>query len=139
MSNSEQHFVGQVAQKAIIVRGDKVLITRDSRDENTWEIPGGRLNVGETAKDGLKRALFEELGVHGEVHEVVHVDMFHHKRSGIDALVLVYKVTISEEAAFVVDPLEVAEMKWVDRDSYQQYRLFPAYERALHAYFKKEL
>lgn len=51
-----RHFEGKVAQKAIIVKGNKVLITRDSKDD-VWELPGGRLDESEEPLDAMKREI----------------------------------------------------------------------------------
>jgi 8-oxo-dGTP diphosphatase len=55
----------QVALKAFILDGDRVLMVRESSGEGVWELPGGRIEVGEehlppTAV--LRRELAEELG-----------------------------------------------------------------------------
>jgi len=41
MEDQHKHFVGPVAQKAILARDGKVLITRDAGDKDTWELLGG--------------------------------------------------------------------------------------------------
>ena len=56
-----------VAVKAIIMREDKFLILKKSSKEdinpNTYDIPGGRLEFGETPEDALKREVKEETGL----------------------------------------------------------------------------
>lgn len=50
----------------IIQRSDRVLIAQRSADDRQplkWEFPGGKIEVGETPRDCLKRELFEELGI----------------------------------------------------------------------------
>ena len=59
----EQHFLGKVATKAIIAKDGKILMTRDNKDAAIWDLPGGRINVGENVDTGLKREIMEELGV----------------------------------------------------------------------------
>lgn len=135
----EVHFEGKVAQKAIIVRNDgKVLITRDSRDLETWELPGDRLNQGERPQAGLARELREELGVEVVVAEPVYVGLQEHKRDGSTMLVVAYRVILKDESEpFAVDPIEVSSMEWVDKDSWQAYDLFPEYAAALLEYFTR--
>lgn len=135
----EVHFEGKVAQKAIIVRSDgKVLITRDSRDTDTWELPGGRLNQGERPQEGLARELREELGIEVNIAEPVYVGTQEHKRDGSVMLVVAYRAVLKDESTpFSVDPIEVSAMEWVDKDSSQAYQLFPEYAAALQEYFAR--
>ena len=73
-AQQEIHFEGKVAQKAVIVRDGKVLVVRDPREnQEIWELPGGRLNLGEEPKRGLAREIAEELGVPCEIGEVIHI------------------------------------------------------------------
>ncbi len=131
----EEHFFGKVTQKALIIRGDSVLITRDSRDV-VWELPGGRLNNHEDPEAGLKRELREELGVEVLILHPFFIQQFEHKRDGGNTLLIAYAAClVNEEATFAVDPVEVAELVWVDKSNWMRYELFPEYRDALAAYF----
>ncbi len=134
----EVHFSGKVAQKGIIVHNDKVLLLRDSREtEEIWELPGGRLNEGEDPKVGLARELKEELGTDFRIGNVVHLEQFLQGNEAVNALMIAYEATmINPEAAFVLPPEEVAEVRWVGKEEWQVLRLFPEYRRALEVYFK---
>jgi 8-oxo-dGTP pyrophosphatase MutT (NUDIX family) len=61
----------QVAMKALIVRDGKLLLVREAAGKKLWELPGGRIEVGEErlrpAKI-LRRELDEELGRSFRVH-----------------------------------------------------------------------
>jgi ADP-ribose pyrophosphatase YjhB (NUDIX family) len=50
----------------VAVSGDRVLLHRSQR-EDFWSLPGGRLEVGETAAEALRREMREEIGVEVEV------------------------------------------------------------------------
>lgn len=134
---TEVHFRGKVAQKAIIVHNDKVLLMRDSREvDEIWEIPGGRLNEGEEPKAGLARELREELGVACVVHDVVYLEQFFQTNDKENALMIAYTATMLDpEASFVLPPEEVAEVRWVGKDEWQTMHFFPEYKRALAVYF----
>ncbi len=136
---TEVHFRGKVAQKAIIVHNDKVLLMRDSREvDEIWEIPGGRLNEGEEPKAGLARELQEELGVACVVHDVVYLEQFFQGNEKENALMIAYTATMLDpEAPFVLPPEEVAEVRWVGKDEWHMMHFFPEYKRALAVYFAK--
>jgi len=53
----------QVALKAFVVRGERLLMVREADGAKLWELPGGRIEVGEDRLlDVLSRELAEELG-----------------------------------------------------------------------------
>ncbi|PKL92119.1 MAG: 8-oxo-dGTP diphosphatase MutT [Candidatus Goldiibacteriota bacterium HGW-Goldbacteria-1] len=65
---------------AIIMKGEKVLITKRAKDDAhalKWEFPGGKAEKGETLKKCLKREIKEELNLEikvGDLFEVTAVD-----------------------------------------------------------------
>lgn len=131
---TETHFCGKVAQKIILIRDKKVLITRDSRDQ-IWELPGGRLNEGENPQTGVLREVEEELGVDVAVERVVYINQFLHSNNK-PALVIIYQARLVDESAvFSPDPLEVAQMEWVDALDWHTYSYYPEYTAALKEYF----
>lgn len=64
MSNEKRFYV---ALKGAIFNGDKFLIVKRSeytqRDSKLWELPGGRMEFGETPEQALIRELQEEVGL----------------------------------------------------------------------------
>lgn len=72
----EEHFLGQVAQKAILKYNDSFVLVKQD-DEDNWILPGGRLNVGETPEDGLLREIKEELSVDSMIESIISVDAYH--------------------------------------------------------------
>ena len=84
LKNNETHFVGQINQKALIQKEGKVLLVKypDYSDKHPikargkWDMPGGRLNVGEKTLAGLKREVFEEIGTKISVQKILTVGTF---------------------------------------------------------------
>ncbi len=69
----EKVEVGQkfqwVVAKAIVEDGGKILMCRrkEDVDKGLYELPGGKMEVGENIIDGLKREMKEETGIEIEV------------------------------------------------------------------------
>jgi len=58
-----------VSVKGIVVRRDAVVLVRNRRDE--WELPGGKLEVGETPEHCVAREIDEELGLDVEPETLI--------------------------------------------------------------------
>ncbi len=135
---NEVHFEGKVAQKAVITRDNKVLVIRDPREERViWEIPGGRLNLGEEPKAGLAREIEEELGVHCTIGEVVHIAQFIQGSEQKNALMIAYLATIPADAEINPAENEICEVRWIDEAEFEQLTFFPEYTDTLKIYFQK--
>lgn len=69
-SGGSSHFQGMVTLKGIVFGpSGKILVTHSG---NRWSLPGGRLEVGESLTNGLRRELIEECNLDVDVGRVVH-------------------------------------------------------------------
>lgn len=122
MEDKSQHFVGNVAQKAIIERSGAVLVCRGVGD-GVWEFPGGRLHAGESPREGLMREIREELGVSVHVGEPVDLIRSYHGQSKTWQVFVAYVCTITE-GEIVMDTSELEELRWVSREELQTLPMF---------------
>lgn len=78
----------RVNVRAIIRKDDKLLAVKHSSDERGeaayYAVPGGGLDPSESLHDGLKRELYEELGVEAQVGRLLFVQQFPSGREGYD-------------------------------------------------------
>jgi 8-oxo-dGTP diphosphatase len=119
-----------VAAGAIADSLGRILITR--RPENVhqgglWEFPGGKLELGETAEEGLSRELHEELGI--RVQESRPLIRIHHDYGDRHVLLDVHRVS-----AFTGKPhgREGQPLAWIRPDDMDP-RTFPAADRPIIA------
>ncbi len=101
---------------AVICLNNKFLVaTRpDGRHlAGKWEFPGGKIQSGETAQEGLKREIEEELGV-----SIIVLDkIFATIHSYFDKTVCLdfYRALPEDMDKFTPEPLDKQEFAWVDR------------------------
>ncbi len=108
----------EVVAGAIVRDGRLLLAQRQHPPElvGQWELPGGKLEPGETPAEGLARELHEELGVHVEVGPRVGVEV-----PLADGMVLrAYEVSLH---GGVPEAREHSAVQWVDAQGLSEVRL----------------
>ncbi len=63
-----------ISVKGVLLVEGKVVLVRNDRVE--WELPGGRLEIGETPEQALEREFEEELSIRVEVVGIIDSYMF---------------------------------------------------------------
>jgi len=66
------HISPILCVEAVVFREGKILLTQ-RRDDQTWVVPGGLVEVGESLASGAERELWEEAGLHGKVVRLLGV------------------------------------------------------------------
>lgn len=111
---------------AAIVRDARLLAQQRAFPEQLagrWELPGGRVEPGESDRDAVVRECEEELGVHVVVHDQVGPDVpLQHGRM----VLRIYAATLTQPEAVPVarehravrwvDAAAVLELDWLDAD-----------------------
>lgn len=106
---------------AALVRGadGTVMLSQRRADQGMplkWELPGGKIEPGESPEAALRREIVEELGVEAEVG-AIH-DVISHSYPAFDLLMLVYRCTLLAPpfAREVADVRYVAPANLLDLD-----------------------
>jgi 8-oxo-dGTP diphosphatase len=101
--------------KAVIVNNEQALILRDSTRYKGIDLPGGKMDVGESVDQTLKRELNEELGLtqfkRGEIlHAYERAD---YDKGGIRLMLIFYRVEAEVNNIILSD--EHTSFEWVKR------------------------
>src|ERR1700716_3483846 len=88
-----------VSVKGVVIRDGRVLLLRNERDE--WELPGGKLDLGEDPRACVLRELAEEVGWAVAVGRPLDAWQYH-IRDGVDVLIVTYGCHLKTDADPVI-------------------------------------
>lgn len=126
------------AAVALIERRGRVLLTLRARPPHagTWDLPGGFLEAGESAEEGLRRELHEELGIRVVSARLLITAPDHYGARGFPILTLVYRVTPAPGPIRSAD--DVAEARWFPLRRLPLDRIaFPSVRTALRGWLRR--
>jgi mutator protein MutT len=109
---------------AVIRDEEKLLIAQrlevDERHPLAWELPGGKIEEGETPEECLAREMLEEMGVEVEVGEMILTARYDYPDLPVE--LLVFECTMLEGE---LRDLGCAAHAWVTLEETDGYNLLP--------------
>ncbi len=112
----------------IIWHEDKVLVAqrlkKDKAFPGMWEFPGGKIELGESPEDALKREIQEELAL--DISDLKLYDVKTHTmlyRGEDIQLILIYYLAKAKDTNVI--ELEVEDAKWVSKGELLAFDLTP--------------
>ncbi len=120
-----------VAVGAVVVDGDRLLMVRRGHGPagGTWSIPGGHIELGETAAEAVVRELSEETGLAGVCGSFL--DWSELIADDSHVVILDFEVSVLDDT----DPVagdDASEVEWVPLSDVCDRRLPPGLAEFLH-------
>lgn len=115
------------------------MVTRDPGDD-IFELPGGRIDEGESVNDCVMRELREELNIDlsSVVLNYVHSEQVMHTRDNRMQMMIAFSMVLPEDICNKIQfSDEVAEMDWVDSTTYISHNYYSDAKRTLDIFFNK--
>ena len=87
LPNDNNAYRFPVSIKGVIIQDLKVPLLKNSRDE--WELPGGKLELGESPESCVAREIHEELSIPVTVGPLIDTWVYHISE-GVDVLIVTF-------------------------------------------------
>lgn len=119
---------------AIVQRGSEILVCRN-RGASWWYLPGGRVKVGESSVEALRRELREEIGESFEIVRpvVCGENFFTFEESAFHEICFYYLATWTGAALMPAAPEANEEFKWIETAAIESLELKPVFMKAFAA------
>ena len=119
-----------VSVKGVVIRGGKVILLRNERDE--WELPGGKLELSESPERCLAREIAEELRLE-IVPESILNSWIYTIVPGVSVLILTYGCLESSRHETVLSD-EHKELRWFPLADIDALRMPEGYKASIRAW-----
>ena len=123
-----------VSVKGVVLHAERVVLLKNERDE--WELPGGKLELGESPEDCVTREIHEELALHVTPGPILD-SWVYHIVAGVDVLIVTYGCYPAPFASVTHSP----EHKAVGLFTLQEIQALPmpeGYKKSIQAWAEQQ-
>jgi 8-oxo-dGTP pyrophosphatase MutT (NUDIX family) len=107
-----------IVAACIVSKGHVLITKRKSRlSRGEWELPGGKVNLGEKLEDALCREIWEELHWNVTPVDLAHAQVNTYDDNGDDCLVLYYRCLPAYGCEYPYKPGSLSVSLWIGHTS----------------------
>ncbi|MBZ9633644.1 NUDIX hydrolase [Clostridium sp. FP1] len=92
---------------------EQVLLVHN-KDVNSWSMPGGKVEEGETLEQAAIREVKEETGLLVKIKDIIAVNECFFEKKEEHAIFITFRVVITVGNISIDNPEEISEITWVD-------------------------
>ncbi len=136
MSESKQKYPEPTVGALILNKSNEILLVKSYKWKDFWTVPGGHIEVGETAENAVKREVKEEVGLDITpikllfVQEAVYPKNFNLYKH----FIFLDYLCISEKIEVTLDNREIQEYIWIDPEKALKKNLEEYTRNLVHKY-----
>lgn len=123
-----------VSIKGVLIRNNRAVLVRNDRAE--WELPGGRIELGETPEQCVAREIAEETGLPVTVHDIIDSWMYHIEVARKHVFIVTYGCTSTSHAAPLLSD-EHNRIAEFHEDEIANLTMPTGYKRSISAWFHR--
>lgn len=130
--------IQKITTKVLIVRDGKILFLRDQKGK--WELPGGKINFGESPQNTLRRELAEELECKDiQIGKIFDAWAFTVSKESYDCqyIVLMYECYTTDKRFHISS--EHTAMEWFHPSEIGDLNVREGYKKSIKNYFENKI
>lgn len=115
--NSRELPKKRVGAGVLIVDEDWRILLVEPTYKDTWEVPGGIVELGESPREAAKRECLEELGFDVGIGRLLVIDWVSQGGTLGDGLMYMYSTGSVDTSRIILPPEELRSWEWCDHSS----------------------
>lgn len=104
-----------------------------------WEVPGGKIEFGETPEEAVKRELIEETGYNAKVKEMIpysNVSMWEYPDYMQHTVIFFYICDLENDEHIDMRDNRINTYKWITSEELEKYNFLPGNKEAIEIAIK---
>ena len=130
--------IQQVSIKGILCRNNKILFLKTAK-KGMYELPGGRMDFGESVKQTFKREIEEELGFEKiKMGNLINTWSFTNIRENINYHFIIFDFEFFTDESKIKLSDEHTEYRWIGLEELDKFEMKEGHKESIRKYFNEK-